>query len=378
MTGEIQFSIQTLMPQRLLTHAAQRGITALDIYADTPGTITLWTMEKDKKALEELLDSFSLSYTITSVRGKALLKRRLKRHITLAAGLILGLCLIYLASLRIWVIDITGAPADMMKDVVRIGVRPGTPKSRVDVNAVSQQLKAVYQQYSHIGVKLSGVVMKISCVKAEKAPDVYNADAAGNVVAKCGGVIVSVDVYHGQAAVKPGDTVFEGDILIYGTERADRDGTTVPVNASGRVIARVWTQAEARISACVHEKVRTGRTSSKITFETPFFTRELSGENAFSLYEEDAQTTPVVGLFFPVRRIRTTYFECEYRYIYPDRDMLMKAAGESALSKARVAALPGAKETAAWSDFSKSTDSTIAAQAVVEYHMEISQTVQGG
>lgn len=366
------------MGAKLLLHAAGEGICVKNVSAPDDHTLNVWVCAEDEKAFRALIEKFSLPYTVVTVRGRAKIRKTLRAHIALILGLIAGIALVYMMSLRIWLIDIEGAGEDLGKSLAGAGVSIGRRKSLVDVSAVSRMLEAEYPEYAHIGVKISGVVLKIDCVKAESAPPVYDITKTRSLVAKTDGVIVDINVFAGQAQVKSGDTVFKGDILILGEERAGRDGEVTPVRAEGSVTARVWTRGESAASLTAESKVRTGKTSAVTEIRTPFFTRRLAGENPFEIYDTKVHELRLVRLFVPIKLVRYEYFECKYEKTSIGEEKARQIAYEHALLKARADAPEGAEELRCWAEYKNQDGNAIACTAVVEWIMDIATSMQGG
>lgn len=378
MKGEILFEIQTFMGVKLLEHAARENICVLDVSQPDAHTLRAWVCLENEKAFRALIERFSLPYQVSVIRGRAKIRKILRAHLALIAGLLIGIALVYMMSLHIWLIDVKGAGEDMKKSLSSANVSIGRRKSLVDVNAVSRMLMARHPEYAHIGVKISGVVLKIDCVKAESAPDVYDITKTRSLVAKTDGVIVDINVFAGQAQVKSGDTVFKGDVLILGEERAGKDGEVAYVRAEGSVTARVWTKGESGVSLISKTPVPTGRKSAVTEIQTPFFTRKLAGENPFEIYETSTQECKLVGLFVPVTLVRHEYFEVKYENTSIGEENAKRIALESALIKARADAPEGAEEIRRWNEYKFQGENSIACTAVVEWIMNIATSKQGG
>lgn len=378
MKGEILFEIQTFMGVKLLKHAADEGVCVHDVSAPDEHTLNVWVCSEDEKAFRALIEKFSLPYTIACVRGRAQIRKTLRAHLALILGLIAGIALVYMMSLRIWLIDIEGGSSSLAGSLKGAGVSVGQKKSNVNVSAVSRLLEAEYPEYAHIGVKISGVVLKIDCVKAEAAPDVYDISKARSLVAKTDGVIVDINVFAGQAQVKRGDTVFKGDILILGEERAGKDGSVTPVRAEGSVTARVWTKGKSAVRMTHKTRTRTGKTGAVTVIQSPFFTRKLAGENPFEVFDVETRESSLVGLFVPIRLVRYEYFECKYENSSIGEEKARQIAFENALLKARTYAPEGAQELRHWNEYTLQHENTIACTAVVEWIMDIAVSKQGG
>lgn len=378
MKGEILFSIQTFMGVRLLEYAAENGIPVKDISTPDAHTLNVWIKGSDEKAFRRLIERYGLPFTVVSVRGRAKIKKTIRSHIALSAGLAIGLALVYFLSLRIWLINITGAGSDMRKSLIDAGVTAGKRKSSVDVNAVSRLLEAGHPEYAHIGVKISGVILRIDCVKAESAPGVFDISKARNLIAKTDGVIEKINVFAGKAQVRSGDTVFKGDVLIAGEERAGKNGEITPVRAEGSVTARIWTKGESAVRLIYEKNIRTGKSCAVTEIHTPFFTKKLAGENRFRLSESETRESRLVGLFIPVRLIRTTFYEAETETFAVDTETAERISLENALMNARRNAPEDAQEIRFWAEHNIKSENTIVCKAVVEWITEIAIDEQGG
>lgn len=366
------------MGAKLLEHIAGEGICVHDVSAPDEHTLKIRVSRKDEKAFLKLLSRFHLTYTTDAVCGCAKIRKTLRSHSVLAVGLVSGILLVYFLSLRIWVIDGKNAPDGFHDSLNRFSVSPGVSKSRVDVNALSRQLEAVYPEYAHIGVRISGVVLRINCVKAEQAPGVFDITDHRNLIAERDGVIENIDVFAGQAQVKRGDTVLKGDVLILGEERADKDGAVTPVRARGKVTARVWTKGDSAVRTQYIRNVRTGSASAVTEIQTPFFVRKLAGENPFQEYETVRHESKLVGLFLPVRLVTNEYYEIKAEKTSIEADAARQLAYENALSEALQKAPRGAKEARRWAEYRNQDQDTIACSAVVEWIMDIATDEQGG
>ena len=378
MRGEIQYSIKTFMGARLLEHMNGAQICVCDVAMPDPSTLTVWIAERDKRAFLTLMEDFRLPVSCTALRGRAKIRKSLRKHIMLSAGLIAGVMMVYALSLRILSIDVQSPPEGIFEALDEMRISRGMKKSDVDVNALSRQLEAAYPDYAHIGVRMSGVVLKINCVKAEGPPGVYDIHDWQNIVSKTDGVIEKIDVFAGSACVKPGDIVFKGDILILGQERAGKDGSVTPVRAEGVVTARVWTKGESAASMKYSKSVPTGNAGSVIEIKTPFFEKTLSGKNDFSLFEKEEMITEIGGLFLPVKLVKTTYTEMKEEFFSIEKDTAKKIAFENALKNALQKAPAGAKEANRWAEYKNQDENTVACTVVVEWTMDICEGTQGG
>ena len=116
----------------------------------------------------------------------------------------------------------------------------------------------------------------------------------GNLVSNYDSIVTSVIVYEGESAVKAGDPVKKGDVLIQKTGEA----------ALGDVYGRVWFTEQIVLSP---KKIVTVRTGKK---ETVYTSRSLEPRyiGNFSLYETETEEV-YLPLAVPIPARKTVYYE---------------------------------------------------------------------
>ena len=210
-----------------------------------------------------------------------------------------------------------------------------------------------------------------------EAPEIYELEAARDLVAACDGVIVSVNAQSGVAAVKSGDTVRKGDVLIRGEERVSGDEVG-GVAARGEVIARTWAEAEAEASTVRLERVYTGRERTGSVLRLLSWQFPLSPAEPFSVCETTVEQLPVGGLYLPLMIERTTYTEYELRAVERDAETVKAELSKHlfALLEANIAAqgVNSLQIVDKWIDYSMIEEGSMRARAVLEVHRDIATT----
>jgi similar to stage IV sporulation protein len=128
----------------------------------------------------------------------------------------------------------------------------------------------------------------------------------GEVVARRPGLVEQVIVLQGEAAVKPGDTVQAGDVLIRGRP----EGTP----ARGIVLARTWYAAYAEQEKVERVEVYTGRSAVAYRLRLGGRVLHLAGPRqppfaAFRLRQEISRLLPGRGSGADVELLREIYAE---------------------------------------------------------------------
>lgn len=214
-------------------------------------SIPLWDIRYDQASLfcraaaadyRRLRPAARRAHVRMRVQRKYGLPFRLKRsglRLGIAAGLVLFFVVLQLLTSRVWVLRIEGnatvSDEAILSVLEPLGVAEGASFAAVDIPTL--QLTALQQlpELTWLTVNQSGSIVTIHVKeRTEAAPPASHVPA--NLVAACDGVIVSVDTAAGQSAVKPGDAVRQGDLLISGV----MDSKVGPQlkHAAGSVIAR--------------------------------------------------------------------------------------------------------------------------------------------
>jgi len=375
MTGEIRYEIRSAYFHVMLSRAVKAGFALTDIEKTGNNVYRFSVDARRKKAFEDFLCEFHPQIRETGLRGGMRIRAFHWKHPALLVCCALAIALIYMLSLRVWVIN--AADADVKSALYELGVRPGIKKSEINGNYLSGALTTLLEELVHVDIRISGVYLYADAYRKDPVPEILSAGSAGDLVAKADGIIVSVNVLSGSANVKAGDTVRKGEILIRGEERAGKNGEKTFVRAEGSVTARIWTQAES-VCALSEEKRRfTGRKECEVYLKTPFFTRKLAGENSFGLFETVTESAQVIGLFCPVTVETHTRLEYEKTFAPIDTRQAYAALEARAVAGARRLAPAGAVENAVLTEINE-TDGYIRCGAVIEWILEIAHDKQGG
>lgn len=373
------------MLERLLSRAMEQGATFHRVTRDGERALTLDTGERGARVVRALCERHSLPVEEVRVTGLSALKRFCMRRWTLFPGLALCCALLLFYTQRVWLVDvaIVGERAAAFDEkqvyalLTELGVRPGMLARDVDTDRLELTLSARSEEFSFVGARVQGVRLLVEVAPSLEAPEVYDLDAARDLVAACDGVIVSVNAQSGVAAVKSGDTVRKGDVLIRGEERVSNEEVR-GVAARGEVIARTWAEAEAEVSTVRLERVYTGRDSTKSVLRLLSWQFPLSPAEPFPVCETAVEQLPVGGLYLPLMIERTTYTEYELRAVERDAEAVKAEMSEHlfALLEANIAAqgVNSLQIVDKWIDYSMIEEGSMRAHAVLEVHRDIATT----
>ncbi|HIS02303.1 MAG TPA: sporulation protein YqfD [Candidatus Pullichristensenella avicola] len=389
----IRLRVEGLRLERLLERALAEGASFSRVERDGARAMILETGARGARVVGKLCARHSLRLETVCVTGADALARFCRRRWTLLPGLLLGAALLFLYTQRIWIVDVAILgdraaafdAAQVRAMLTQMDVHPGMAAADVDVEGIELSLSAASEEFSFVGARIQGVRLLVEVAPSLQAPEVYDLNSARDLVAACDGVVVSVNVQSGVAAVQPGDIVRRGEVLIRGEERASAEETR-GVAARGEVVARAWVEASAEAECTRVERVYTGRTRTGSALRFLRWSWPLSPAEPFSQCEAREEFLPVGGLFLPLMIERVTYAEYAQKRVRVDETALKTELSERAFATAgeEIAQIDDGtlQVVDKWIDYSMIEGGRLRANAIVEIHRNIATTrealAQGG
>ena len=289
-------------------------------------------------------------------------------------GALLALLLLLAGSRKIWRVEVVGAgpyQADIAAYLAEEGVRPGMQRAGFDAAAWEEKLTWRYPETAWFHVYVSGMTLRVECTQGHPMPELASGQL-GDLVAGRDGVVETIEVFAGTAAVRPGDVVRKGQVLIYGQERG-RDESVNAVQARGSVTARCWRTVRVRVPLEKVESWETGRETAATLLCTPWFQLPAEAEKpdylAMNIYES---VQPVAGAFFPVWRKTVLYREAALESGRADGDECRREALAAAETRLKEA-LRGDEIIDKWVDYCMIEGEFFAVSMTGEWRTEIGE-----
>jgi similar to stage IV sporulation protein len=171
------------------------------------------------------------------------------------------LLLLAMARSVIWNIEIDGndrlSRAHILSLLAENGVEVGSPLRALQIDRVEGNLLLAEKDISWVALYAVGTTLHVQVRETERgAPP---EQGAANLVAARDGVIERIEVYDGNLAVKVGDVVRQGELLVSGVYDAAAGGAIRTTFAEGEVFARTAREYTVEIPLLYEQKVYTGR-----------------------------------------------------------------------------------------------------------------------
>ena len=208
-------------------------------------------------------------YTLRAVgwEGAPYLLRRLGHRPALAIALPILATALFLGSFFVWDYDISGngtVPEErILRALEQEGVGLGSFGLSLDGEDLRNRVLLRVPELVWIAVNVSGCRANVQVRERVEAPEMVEERSPSNVVARRDGLVLDVGALGGAAAVRPGASVTEGQLLISGAEDMETVGRTRIMAGRGSVTARTWHSLRMSVPLTGKEKRLTGQRETR-------------------------------------------------------------------------------------------------------------------
>lgn len=300
LNGIVRVKISGAIPEKFINLCLARGIYLWGITKQGDNLYSYIRLP-DFFRIRPLVKISQSRVSVVGFSGWPFTLKRMKRRKMLIAGAVLFFIVLNILTSYIWFVDVVGPQTVSSERVKAIagqkGLKPGVNKHNVDMRAVESEIILTLPEVAWAGVSVAGtraiieVVEKTMPKKEDKSP--------ANIIAARDGVITEIITIAGQAAVKKGDTVKKGDVLIKGFTAEPILATpgqtpiiTLPsqfIRANGIVKARVWYESYGEAGVVRETYQRTGRqvVAVNMTVKEHEFVLKRASAQPFPRYETE-------------------------------------------------------------------------------------------
>lgn len=365
--------LQGLGAEKQLTALQAMGYTLYDIRRADVRTVEFGYARKDGESIRAYLRHRGFICTVLPPRGTAKKLADFKRLYPLTVLSLVMLLLLSLSMQFIWRVEINGAGAyigEVRAFLQEENIRAGQLMESVDLKFLAEKLTYRLPKVAWVRASFKGLTLSIDVTQGVPMPPIETEGGNGSIVAARDGVIENIQVYAGTAAVKSGDTVKKGDVLIYGYERGSNE-LLIPVRARGKAIARAYVKASASVSSASYQTYRTGNTASQLYFHLQGFSFTLSDAPSFLTSEYESAYVPLCGAWLPLLLERRTVHETYLEPVSSDESALKADVARLSLQNLALLLAKNDEIIDKWLDYSMIEGGIILATATAEVRTDV-------
>lgn len=218
--GYVLVEINGFAPERLINLLIKDEIVIWDVIQTGKG-YRFYIGRKNILAIKPYLQKTNIKLNIVKRIGFPYLFRRNKKRAAFLIGLIFFVLIIYILSLFVWEVKVTGEnhliAEEMLKYIENNYIPLGTLKADVDCTELENRLRVDFKEISWISCELKGTGLTIHLEEGIQPDNKKEDKPAGDVIAMKNAVITKMITRQGTPVAKVKDKVKKGDILISGT-----------------------------------------------------------------------------------------------------------------------------------------------------------------
>ncbi len=259
--GCISIIIEGLFPERFINLCTKNKINLWNIKRKTKREITADMGIRDFKKLRKICRASKCRVHILKKTGLPFFIYRHRKRKILVVGFVVFFILLWSMTQFIWIVEITGNETIESSVILECakagGLKPGMPTMALNSKKLQSYLMTNMDGISFVSINRTGTTVYIDIREREEKREHFDKLAPSNIVAAQSGVIESVLVQSGTAAVKKGDIVYSGQLLVSGAADNKHLGIKYS-NSDAEIKARVWHEKTVALPYCIEEKIFTG------------------------------------------------------------------------------------------------------------------------
>lgn len=272
--GFVRFRAYGGFAERFINSCTAEGISLWSI-CKTPDGLRAQTTAAGYKKIRSAAKASGMRVRLERKIGLPFFLRKYEEHSGLLVGFVAVVLALSLMSGSIWVINTDGNETVETEKIEAVfaeaGLRIGARKRSLKKNGLDEKTVRNMSEISWSSVSIDGSVVEIKVIEAEKKPTIEKSTGTANIVARKDGQIEIIEPYRGSAAIKAGQTVMQGQLLVSGVTQT-KDEASLFSDADGYVVARTTLRVETK----TNDTAQNRSTKTKKIYSLYVFGREIS------------------------------------------------------------------------------------------------------
>lgn len=271
--GYVKVYVYGFAPERFLNLVIKNELVLWEIATEEQG-FSFYTGRKNLVKMKPYLQKTNMKLKILERKGFPYFLKRNRKRVAFLAGFVLFCSMIYVLSLFIWEVKVTGEDKLVKEDLLNVietdYVPLGSLKSDVNCSELEDALRERFDEISWISCELKGTCLTVYLEEGMQLKKDKKDNESGDIVAASDAVITKMITRQGTPVAKVTDSVKKGDILISGTIYIYDDNNEIMetsyVRADGDVYGTTKETYEDYVDLEYYEKVYDNNSKSYFTF----------------------------------------------------------------------------------------------------------------
>ncbi len=307
--GKVRLKFQGLNVEKFINFILQENFNVSKVKREESNIFSLIVLAKNSQVLIEKGEKFGFKVSIEERFGLCKFTDFIFRRFSFVLTFLIVLCVYIFSNLFLWQINLAGnirLKNDEILAVLRQNdISLGLIKNKINTNNIEKLLLSNFEEIALVSVNLYGNSLNINISeKLEKDFLTYSP-----ILSQFNGVVKDFTLISGTAAVKVGDLVRAGDILVY-PYIIDNSGQKKSISGKANILLEV--DFIETISYNENREIYkdTGNVfkSSNISLFKLNFRKNKACP--FKFYRKEVKTYYVLNNnFLPIKKEITTYYE---------------------------------------------------------------------
>ena len=245
--GFVEFEATGGFPERFINLCTVNGITLWQVQ-NNGVKVNACTSLGGYKNIRKSARKSGMHVRVIKKRGLPFFIKNNKARAGVLVGVFLAAVFLFFSSCVLWNVEVSGnervKTEVLLEALEENGVKVGVIKSKVETVEVAESILKENKELSWVSLNIFGTKAVLEVKENTEKPKVIEKEKSTNLVAAKDGQIVLVEGHNGTNAVKEGNVVVKGDLLISGVLK-NADGSEKTVRAMGKVFAKTQTTVKA-------------------------------------------------------------------------------------------------------------------------------------
>lgn len=311
--GYLNIEVEGIFVERFINICKSKGILLWNIKMEKGVLLCVNIGIKDYKNIRDIAKKTGTIVRIQKKCGFPFLLNKYKKRKVFVAILVVAALFIGAMANFIWNIEILGNENITKEELLRAlegeGLKTGSYKGKIDINSIINSIRLKRDDIAWLGITIKGTNAQVEIKETTKAPNIIPQDEYCNIVSNKDGMITKINAQNGTAAIKEGDIVKKGDILVNGYLEGKYTGIRY-VHAIAEIEAKVWYSKKEKVYFRQQVPRDTGNTEEKYSiifnnFKINLY-KTLSKFENYDTISKSKRLKLFSDFYLPIELVKTT------------------------------------------------------------------------